>query len=67
MLRKSSIGAKLFSKVEISVEISKISKILENFKRDQGRLSCSTSYSSANQVDGSPLVANRAEIFLLEE
>ena len=57
MLRKSSIGAELFSKVEILVEISKIPKNLENFKRDQGRRSCSTSYPSGNQVDGSPLVA----------
>ena len=54
---KSSIGAKLFSKVEILVEISKISKNLENLKIDQGKRSCSTSYLSGNLVDGSPLVA----------
>ena len=53
----SSIGAKLFSKVEILVEISKISKNLKNLKRDSGGRSCSTSYPSGNQVDGSPLVA----------
>ena len=36
MQRKSSIGAKLFPKVEILVEISKISKNLEILKEIKG-------------------------------
>ena len=58
MLRKSSIGSKFFLKLSFLVKISKISKNLgkiENFH--EGGRSCSTSYPSGNQVDGSPLVA----------
>ena len=46
-----------FSKVQNLVEISKISKNLENLKISLRGRACSTSYPSGNQVDGSPLVA----------
>ena len=54
---KSSIGSCGFEKLLLLVEISKILKICENFRKNRGRRSCSTGYSSWNQVDGSPLVA----------
>ena len=64
MPRKSSIGAELFRKVQFLIEISKISKNLEKSKNNREGRSCSTSYPSGNQVDGSPLVAipNRGEL-----
>ena len=56
-----------FSKARNFVEISKILKNLEILKIFRERRSCSTSYSSGNQVDGSPLVAmtRRVEVFFL--
>ena len=46
-----------FSKVRNLVEVSKILKIIEIFEKFGVIGSCSTSYPSGNQVDGSPLVA----------
>ena len=68
MLRKSSIGFSSFEKLLFWVEISKISKIFGKLKISRGRRSCSTSYPSGNQVDGSPLVAisRRAGVFPVE-
>ena len=54
---KSSIGFSGLKKLTFLVEISKISKKLENLKIRRERSFCSTSYPSGNQVDGSPLVA----------
>ena len=65
MPEKSSIGFSGFEKLTLFVEISKIPKILEKIQIHRGRRSCSTSYPSGNQVDGSPLVAiilNRIEL-----
>ena len=44
------------------VEISKNAKILERMTISSRGRSCSTSYPSGNQVDGSPLVANTKTI-----
>ena len=58
---QSSIGSKLFEKVENSIFFSKFSKIVkieEESENKRGREdACSTSYPSGNQVDGLPLVA----------
>ena len=58
MPRKSSIGFSGFEKLTFLVEISKISKNSKQLQIHRGRRSCSTSYPSGNQVDGSPLVAS---------
>ena len=66
---KSSIGFSRFEKLTFLVEISKISNIFEKLQIHRGRRSCSTSYPSGNQVDGSPLVAiitRRAGVFPME-
>ena len=52
----------VFRKLTFLVEISKNSKNIENLKIRRGGRSCSTSYPSGNQVDGSPLVANTKTI-----
>ena len=64
MSEKSSIGFGGFEKLTFLVEILKFSKISKIFKIFKGKRSCSTSYPSGNQVDGSPLVAipNRGEL-----
>ena len=49
-----------FQKLIFLVEISKISEIFGKMKMPTR--SCSTSYPSGNQVDGSPLVANTKTI-----
>ena len=54
---KSSIGFSGYKNLTFSGEIPKITKNIENLKIRRGRRCCSTSYSSGNQVDGSPLVA----------
>ena len=59
---KSSIGFSGFEKLTFLVEIPKISKFLEKLQIHRGRRSCSTSYPSGNQVDGSPLVAILVEL-----
>ena len=60
----------MFRKVEILVKVLKFSKKRNSKEKFRGR-SCSTSYSSGNQVDGSPLVAiimtRRVEVFFLLE
>ena len=55
----------VFEKLTFLVQISKILKNLENLKMRRRGRSCSTSYPSGNQVDGSPLVAmtRRVEVF----
>ena len=60
MLGKSSIWSKLFQKFEICWKFRKfvkISKFCYLFEGIPGSRSCSTSYLSGYQVDGSPLVA----------
>ena len=42
-------------------KFSKFLKISKNERKLEGRRSCSTSYPSGNQVDGSPLVAIRKQ------
>ena len=57
MSGKSSIGFSGFKKLTFLVTISKISIFSENLEIHREICSCSTSYPSGNQVDGSPLVA----------
>ena len=52
----------VFEKLTFFVEMFKIRKNLENLKMRRGMRSCSTSYPSGNQVDGSPLVAIEQEV-----
>ena len=56
MPRKSSIGSELFKKLNFQSKFRKF-EISGNLKILRGMRSCSTSYSSGNLVDGSPLVA----------
>ena len=62
MAGKSSIGFSGSEKLTFLVEIPKISKFIEKLQVHRGRRSCSTSYPSGNQVDGSPLVAMGFEL-----
>ena len=61
ILGKSSIWCKLFPKFEIWSKFRKFRKISKFWKFCRGMHSCSTSYPSGNQVDGSPLVAIRKQ------
>ena len=51
---QSSIGSKLFEKVEKCEDFRKFQNL---WKIIGGRGSCPSSFPSGNQVDGSPLVA----------
>ena len=62
MAEKSSIGFSGFAKLTFFGRNFEIFQNFENFENFQGRRSCSTSYPSGNQVDGSPLVANTKTI-----